>query len=127
MPGTPRRSLLRAAPAALAPFAASSAQTPASAARPNILLIISDQFRADCVGAMGLNPMGLTPNLDAMAGRGVMFRNAFVSQPVCAPARGSMFTGQYPSRHGVWRNSIGLDPGATTLAGTLRNAGYSAN
>jgi arylsulfatase A-like enzyme len=123
---TTRRSFVRAAPAALAPFAA-TAQTGARGDRPNIILIISDQFRADCIGAMGLNPMGLTPNLDAMAGRGVMFRNAFVSQPVCAPARGSMFTGQYPSRHGVWKNGIPLDPGATTLAGTLRASGYSAN
>ena len=127
MPRPTRRSLLRAAPAALAPFAASAAQTSARAERPNIILIISDQFRADCIGAMGLNPMGLTPNLDAMAGRGVMFRNAFCSQPVCAPARGSMFTGQYPSRHGVWKNAIALDPEATTLAGTLRASGYSAN
>jgi arylsulfatase A-like enzyme len=118
-----RRSLLRAAPAAFAPFAAQGQ----SGSRPNILLVISDQFRADCIGAMGLNPMGLTPNLDAMAGRGVMFRNAFASQPVCAPARGSMFTGQYPSKNGVWKNGIPLDPGATTIAGTLRSAGYSSN
>jgi arylsulfatase A-like enzyme len=107
--------------------AAAPAQTGGRIERPNIVLIISDQFRWDCVGAMGLNPMGLTPHIDAMAGRGVLFRNAFASQPVCAPARGSMFTGQYPSRHGVWRNGIALDPNATTLAGTLRTAGYSAN
>jgi len=124
---TTRRSLLRAAPAALVPSAAGSAQTDTPLERPNIILIISDQFRADCIGAMGLNPMGLTPHLDAMAGRGVMFRNAFAAQPVCAPARASMFTGQYPSRHGVWKNGVALDPAATTLAGTLRTAGYSAN
>jgi arylsulfatase A-like enzyme len=122
-----RRSWLRAAPAALAPLAAGAPQTVAQAERPNIIFLISDQFRWDCVGAMGLNPMNLTPNIDAMAGRGVLFRNAFANQPVCAPARGSMFTGQYPSRHGVWRNGIGLNPGATTLASTLRTAGYSAN
>src|SRR5271157_931438 len=85
-----RRQMLSTVPAAMA------AQT-GSTARPNIVLIISDQFRADCIGAMGLNPMNLTPNLDAMAGRGVLFRSAFSNQPVCAPARGSIFTGQYPS------------------------------
>jgi arylsulfatase A-like enzyme len=122
-----RRSWLRTAPAALAPLAAGSAQTGAPAARPNIIVLISDQFRWDCVGAMGRNPMNLTPNIDAMAGRGVLFRNAFSNQPVCAPARGSIFTGQYPSRHGVWRNGFGLTPGAATLATTLRAAGYSAN
>ena len=75
----------------------------------------------------GVNPMNLTPNIDAMASRGVLFRNAFSNQPVWAPARGSIFTGQYPSRHGVWRNGIGLNPSATTLATTLGPAGYSTN
>ncbi len=125
--GVTRRSWLQAAPAALAPFAAGAVQTGTRTESPNIVLLISDQFRWDCVGAAGLNPMNLTPNIDAMAGRGVMFRNAFSNQPVCAPARGSIFTGQYASRHGVWRNSIGLDPSATTIATTLRSAGYSTN
>ena len=125
--GVTRRSWLQAAPAALAPLAAGAAQPGARAERPNIILLISDQFRWDCVGAMGLNPMNLTPNIDAMARRGVLFRNAFSNQPVCAPARGSIFTGQYPSRHGVWRNGIGLNTSATTVATTLRQAGYSTN
>src|SRR5580693_1322117 len=85
---------------------AATAQT--GSASKNIIVIISDQFRGDCIGAMGLNPMGLTPNLDRMAADGVLFRSAFCNQPVCAPARASIFTGQYPSRHGVWRNAIGL-------------------
>jgi arylsulfatase A-like enzyme len=103
------------------------AAQPANAGRPNIVLIISDQFRWDCVGALGLNPMNLTPNLDAMARRGVIFRNAFANQPVCAPARASIFTGQYPSRHGVWKNGIELNENAETLPKSLRQAGYSAN
>ena len=52
---------------------AAAAQTP-EATKPNIIVIISDQFRADCIGAMGMNPMGLTPNLDAMAAQGCLFR-----------------------------------------------------
>jgi arylsulfatase A-like enzyme len=95
--------------------------------KPNIIVIISDQFRGDCIGAMGLNPMGLTPNLDRMAAEGVLFRNAFCNQPVCAPARASMFTGQYPSKHGVWHNGPGLRADAVTLAATLHQAGYSTN
>src|SRR6187200_2745598 len=110
-----------------AAMVAAQSQAQQSAAKPNIILIISDQFRWDCIGAMGLNPMNLTPNLDQMASRGVMFRSAFCNQPVCASARASIFTGQYPSRHGVWRNALGLPEGATTLATTLRQAGYSAN
>ncbi len=107
--------------------AAGAAQTSTVAQKPNIIVIISDQFRADCIGAMGLNPMGLTPNLDQMAAEGTLFRSAFCSQPVCAPARASMFTGQYPSKHGVWRNSLGFRDDATTLAATLHQAGYSTN
>ena len=111
-------------PAAMAAQAA--AQT-GGANRPNIVIVISDQFRYDCLGRAGLNPMNLTPNLDRMAAGGVMFRNAYSAQPVCAPARGSIFTGQYPSRHGVWRNGIGLPEGAATLATALRQNGYTAN
>src|ERR1044071_4948972 len=119
-----RRDWLGSMPAAMA---AAQAQPQNTASRPNLILIISDQFRWDCVGAMGLNPMGLTPNLDQMARRGVIFRSAIVNQPVCAPARGSIFTGQYPSRHGVWRNGEPLPQNAVTLASTLRDAGYSTN
>ena len=94
---------------------------------PTLLLIISDQFRWDCIGAMGLNPMNLTPNLDRMASRGVLFRSAISNQPVCAPARASIFTGQYPSKHGVWRNAIGLAEDAVTLGSVMKQAGYSTN
>jgi arylsulfatase A-like enzyme len=120
---TTRRNWL--AGIAAAPAALSQARPPAN--RPNIVLIISDQFRGDCIGALGLNPMNLTPNLDRMAAGGVLFRSAYCNQPVCAPARGSIFTGQYPSRHGVWRNGIKLPEDANTLAKSLRAAGYSSN
>ncbi len=122
---TTRRSLLKTVPAALAsaPLHAQSGK----ADKPNIVVILSDQFRWDCVGAMGLNPMGLTPNIDRMAQRGVLFRNAFCNQPVCAPARASILTGQYPSRHGVWKNGIALNENSDTLAKSLRQSGYSAN
>lgn len=118
---------MRTTPAALAPSIMAQAQSARSSERPNIILIISDQFRWDCVGAMGVNPMNLTPNLDRMASRGVLFRSAFCNQPVCAPARASIFTGQYPSRHGVWRNGIPLPEDAVSIAKTLRQEGYSSN
>src|SRR5579883_388563 len=124
---TTRRAMLAGAPAAAMAAAQAQQGARAGAARPNIVLIISDQFRWDCIGAMGINPMNLTPNLDRMAARGVLFRSAFAAQPVCAPARASIFTGQYPCRHGVWRNGIKLPEEANTLAKTLRAAGYSAN
>ena len=121
-----RREWLSAS-AAAAVASSAAAQTRAGGARPNVLLIISDQFRWDCIGAMGLNPMNLTPNLDRMASRGVLFRSAISNQPVCAPARASIFTGQYPSRHGVWRNGLGLAENAATLGSVMKQAGYSTN
>src|SRR5947209_11470720 len=125
-----RRELLNAASVVASAAASAGAQranTSGPTQKPNVIFIISDQFRADNLGCMGLNPMNLTPNLDALARRGTLFRNAFSSQPVCAPARATIFTGQYPEKHGVWRNSIPLSTTATTLAGTLRAAGYTAN
>src|SRR3989454_12730914 len=122
-----RREWLKGVPAAAAVLSAAPVGVASPAQRPNIILVISDQFRWDCVGAMGLNPMNLTPNLDRMAQRGVLFRNAFVAQPVCAPARVSILTGQYPAKHGVWKNAIGLREDAVTIAKELNRAGYSSN
>ena len=123
-----RRDALRStASLALAQSARTSPPQRASANRPNVLFIISDQFRADNLGCMGANPMMLTPNLDALARRGTLFRSAIVNHPVCAPARGCFFTGQYEEKHGVWKNALGLQPNAVTIATELRKTGYSAN
>ena len=69
---------------------------------PNIIIIIADQFRWDALGAYGLNSMGLTPHLDSIARRGTLFRSHLANQPVCAPSRANLFTGQYQNRNGVW-------------------------
>jgi arylsulfatase A-like enzyme len=121
-----RREWLGAS-AAAAVASSAAAQNAVSANPPNVLLIISDQFRWDCIGAMGLNPMNLTPNLDRMASRGCLFRSAISNQPVCAPARASIFTGQYPSKHGVWKNALGLAENAVTIGSVMKQAGYSTN
>jgi arylsulfatase A-like enzyme len=105
----------------------SGAQAQAGKSKPNVLMVIADQFRWDFVGAYGLNPMGVTPNLDAMAQRGVAFKNAVTNQPVCAPSRSSLFTGMYPTQTGVWRNGLGLKTDATTIAKLLRAEGYTSN
>ena len=60
---------------------------------PNILVFFTDQQRWDSAGCYG-NPMGLTPNLDRLAARGVRFEHAFTCQPVCAPARACVQSGQ---------------------------------
>lgn len=100
---------------------------PVKAARPNIVLYMSDQFRWDFVGANGLNGSTRTPNLDALAAHGKNFAYAVTNQPVCAPARSVMLTGRYATETPVWHNGIGMDQKLPTLASELHNAGYSTN
>ncbi|MCE5217819.1 sulfatase-like hydrolase/transferase, partial [bacterium] len=92
-------------------------------ASPNVLVFFTDQQRWDTCGCYGC-PMDLTPNLDAMARRGVLFQNAFTCQPVCAPARGSLQTGKHGTGHGVWRNGIALPQDQRTLGHCFTEAGY---
>jgi len=130
---TRREFLKRSATAAAIPALPSRAASGESESReghprrPNVIIIHSDQLRWDAVGAYGRNPMGLTPNLDAMAKRGVLFAQNISNQPVCAPSRACLWTGQYSAKHGVWRNGIGLARDATTIATVLRQQGYTAN
>jgi arylsulfatase A-like enzyme len=96
---------------------------------PNVVVIIADQFRGDFIGASGRNPMGVTPNLDAMAERGVMMQNAVTNQPVCSPSRACLFTGRYATETGMWKLPPGpeLKRDLPTLASVMRGHGYSAN
>ncbi len=91
--------------------------------RLNILLIFSDQQQRYALGCMG-NPNVMTPNLDALAGRGTLFRQAYSNDPVCGPFRGTLLTGQYSSRCGVRGNGMPLPKGTTTLADAFNAGGY---
>jgi arylsulfatase A-like enzyme len=127
---TRRDFLKRSSAGSVMPLVTASAATAGQTAdheRPNVILIISDQFRWDCVGENALNPLNLTPNLDALARQGVNFSNAITNQPVCAPSRACLFTSLYPNRHGVWKNGIALPEQSLTLANVFREAGYTAN
>ena len=93
--------------------------------RPNVLIIYTDDQRADAAGyASG----GLvhTPHLDALAARGVRFTNAFVTLSVCSPSRAAMLTGRYGSANGVLRVGAGaeIDADEQTLAHLLKEVGY---
>jgi arylsulfatase len=93
-------------------------------APPNILLITADQFRWDALGCMG-NPAIRTPNLDALAARGMLFRNAFTPDPICVPARASIMTGNYPQVcTGTKNNSGRIRDGQPLLTETLKAVGY---
>ncbi|MBV6304117.1 sulfatase-like hydrolase/transferase [Candidimonas humi] len=91
--------------------------------RPNFLLFITDQHKADHLGAYG-NPVLRTPNLDALAARGWKAENFNVATPICMPNRSSLMTGRMPSVHGARHNGIPLSLQATTFVEKLRDHGY---
>lgn len=91
--------------------------------RPNILLLLSDQQRWDTLGCYGQR-LPISPNLDALARRGTLFRYAFSNQPVCGPARAMIQTGLYPTQNDTFTNARGLPVGARTMADDLNDAGY---
>ena len=97
-----------------------------SDARPNILLILTDQQRGDCLGLDPLAPAALqTPNSDALARRGTHFHHGYAECPSCIPARRTIMSGMAPAANGCvgFRDGIGWDP-AHTLAGELGMNGY---
>jgi len=91
--------------------------------RPNVLVVFTDQQRWDTVGAYD-SPLDLTPNLDVAADAGTVYEQAVSSQPVCAPTRACLQTGQYATTHGVWRNGLVPEDTGTTLAEAFAGAGY---
>jgi len=91
--------------------------------RPNFVFVCADQHDGRAVGAAG-HPIVRTPNLDRLAERGVLFRNAYCGSPVCCPSRAGMMTGLYPSDAGSYCNSTAFDGWSPTFANRLREAGY---
>ena len=74
----------------------------------NIILIVSDQQRADSIACYG-NVFVDTPNLDRLASDGVRFNHFFSTFPVCTPARATMWTGVFAHTHRVIHNRYGID------------------
>ena len=92
------------------------------AAPSNILFIMCDQLRFDYLGCCG-HPFLRTPNLDALAARGVRFTRAYVQSPICGPSRMSFYTGRYMRSHGSSWNGFPLRVGEPTLGDHLRALG----
>ena len=89
----------------------------------NILLITADQWRGDCLSALG-HPAVKTPNIDALAADGVLFKRHYCQAAPCSPARASLYTGLYQMNHRVCRNGSPLDARFTNIAQEGRRAGY---
>src|SRR5436190_23729843 len=96
------------------------AAAPLSAAKPNVVVILADDFGYECVTANGGQSYH-TPNLDRLAATGVRFEHCHV-QPLCTPTRVQLMTGISNVRNYI--NFGTLDTNATTFAHLLKKAGY---
>ncbi|MEQ9580693.1 MAG: sulfatase, partial [Arenibacter sp.] len=93
------------------------------ATQPNVLVLLTDQWRAQATGYAG-DPNVDTPHLDSLAAISVNFKNAVSGMPVCSPFRASLLTGQRPLTHGVFMNDVQLDTNAVTIAKVFNKEGY---
>jgi choline-sulfatase len=94
--------------------------------RPNVLFLSLDDLN-DWTGGLQGHPQALTPNMDRLASRGVLFSNAHCPSPLCNPSRSAIFTGLRPETTEVYSNSDKLNdlaPGHTSLPEHFRNNGY---
>lgn len=109
-----RRQLL-AAPALL--------QKGSAPSKPNILFLMADQHRGDCVGVDGNRAIS-TPSLDGIARQGARFSNAYSSTPTCTPARSGLLTGLSPWNHGMLAYGNVARQYPFEMPRALANAGY---
>ncbi|MEM7233630.1 MAG: sulfatase-like hydrolase/transferase, partial [Planctomycetota bacterium] len=99
----------------------------AAADSPNVLFIAVDDLN-DWIGCLNGHPQALTPNMDELASRGMLFTNAHCAAPACNPSRAAVFSGLMPNVTKVWSNSAGqidkVYPGALQLPTAFNKAGY---
>ncbi|QDU38299.1 Arylsulfatase precursor [Maioricimonas rarisocia] len=109
-------------------------QTHAADRPPNVVIIFADDLGYGDLECYG-HPEFRTPALNRMAAEGVRLTQCYVPTPYCAPSRGTILTGRYPWRHGVWRNptpdaginDVGLPASELTIAELLREEGYATS
>ena len=95
--------------------------------KPNIIYIMSDDHTSQAIGVYGsrlarLNP---TPNIDALANDGMLFKNAFVTNSICTPSRACVITGQYSQTNGVLDLDGEIDPAKEYLPIEMKKLGYT--
>ena len=91
--------------------------------RPNVVYILTDDQRWDCLSVAG-HPFLKTPNLDRLATEGVRFANAFVTTSICSPSRASFLSGMYAHKHGVQNNFTDYPRDLPSFPRSLKAAGY---
>ena len=98
---------------------------PEDGGRPNFLFILTDDQRFDTMGCAG-NPIIKTPNVDRLAREGVRFERSYVTTPICAASRATIFTGTFERTHGYTFTKPPLARAFTSISYpvVLRQAGY---
>lgn len=92
--------------------------------KPNLIFILTDEQRYDTSAPYG-NEQIKTPNLNKLGQEGIVFINAYVTQPHCSPARSTILTGLYPHTTGVTTNNIPLDEELQTLPELVDDPAYA--
>jgi arylsulfatase A-like enzyme len=118
-----RRDFLKISAAAAASLALGCSPGALFRRRPNLILIVSDTLRADHLRCYG-SPLPLSPVVDALAGRGIVFADVTTSAPITGAAHATLMTGTYQTRHTVTDNFGHLRDDLVTLAEVLKNAKY---
>ena len=95
-----------------------------NAQKPNVIFILTDQWRASAFGYTG-DPNVKTPHLDSFAKEAVSFANAVSVCPVCTPYRASLLTGRYPTSTGMFLNDLYLPSEELCMAEIFKSAGYN--
>ena len=94
-----------------------------AADRPNLVMIIADDMNWDDCGVYG-HPSIRTPNIDRLAGEGLLFRHAYLTTNSCSPSRSSILTGKYPHNTGAEQLHWPLPADSQTFARELKRSGY---
>ncbi|MGB2956833.1 MAG: sulfatase-like hydrolase/transferase, partial [Anaerolineales bacterium] len=117
------RSVYAGAALSLAVSGCTMGRRNGKAGKPNIVFVLTDQWRAQATGYGG-DPNVKTPNLDALASRSISFENAVSVCPVCTPHRASLMTGRYPLSTGMFMNDLYLPGDELCMGEIFEKAGY---
>lgn len=120
-----RRSFVSALAAGTMKLFFGARRAKAAERKPNILIFLSDDQNWRTLGYEG-HPLAITPNLDRLAAEGVAFRNGFVTTPICAASRATLYTGTYLAHHQFNFSTSGLPEAMLPqmFPTLLRGAGY---
>ncbi|GIZ09780.1 sulfatase [Flavobacterium sp. UMI-01] len=96
----------------------------AQSKQPNFVIILGDDINARDIGCYGSKNKNTTPNIDKLAAEGILFKNMFVSQAICAPTRAELYTGLTPNRNGCNVNHAATKKGTLSIVQHLNKLGY---